>query len=371
MKKILMAMVVFAILFTAIVSARAGSYAACTNNPIANWNFEDSLTFVKTGPGGGGGNIGYFNGMISDYKALDPASTGSWTLGPEKYFTVSTNPNLYHSAWTSFGDHTTGTGKMMIINASPDSNKVIWEQTVTVQENTKYVFSYWIALAHPDNPPILKIFINGTEVGQYDTATSPPNGTTGLWVQVKHNWSSGAGTTSATIQFVDATVQAWGDDFVLDDIELCILTCAEVDLVAGRGNAASAGDVGEVSVKYIGGQLYVTYTVEAPWCFTELHLAVFSDFAGITTKNGNPIPGQFPYKYYPEGGACENTYTFPPIPAAICPVNIAAHAAVQKQIDGGLFQYETAWGDGTRFTDKGNWGMYFNANDCVPACTSP
>jgi len=180
-------------------------YQPCASNVITNWNFED-------------GNQGF----STDYVFVDPSNTGTWTLGPEKTYTVSTDPHLYHSAWTGFGDHTTGSGKMMIINArrsdqGPD--EVIWEQTVPVAPNTAYTFSYWIALSHPDNPPRLETYINGVLVGTKDMS-----GPTGQWVQVTYDWFSDD-TTEATIQFVDATVEAWGDDFVLDDIELCGTPC--------------------------------------------------------------------------------------------------------------------------------------------------
>lgn len=68
--------------------------------------------------------------FTTEYTYLDPAITGSWELGPEYMYTVGTNPNLYHSAWASFGDHTTGVGKMMIVNGTYQNNetKIVWSQ---------------------------------------------------------------------------------------------------------------------------------------------------------------------------------------------------------------------------------------------------
>ncbi len=91
--------------------------ALAADNLITNSDFE-------------GGNTGF----DTEYTYLDPANTGTWTLGPEGMYTVSTNPNLYHSAWASFGDHTTGTGKMMIVNGAIDSEpKVLWSQDVSLE----------------------------------------------------------------------------------------------------------------------------------------------------------------------------------------------------------------------------------------------
>jgi len=78
-------------------------------------------------------------GFTTEYTYLDPSNTGPWTLGPEYMYTVSTDPNLYHSAWSSFGDHTSGSGNMMIVNGtwedtSPGYNAVVWAQEVTLPE---------------------------------------------------------------------------------------------------------------------------------------------------------------------------------------------------------------------------------------------
>lgn len=104
---------------TAIFVALALSVQAVGANLIVNGDFE-------------AGNTGF----TTEYKYLDPSVTGTWTLGPEYMYTVSTNPSLYHSQWANFGDHTTGTGKMMIVNGTwddytPNYNAIVWEQTVT------------------------------------------------------------------------------------------------------------------------------------------------------------------------------------------------------------------------------------------------
>lgn len=135
-------------------------------------------------------------------------------------------------------------------------------------------------------------------------------------------------------------------------------TCGEATvtpLIAGQHINA-----GTVTVSNDETNLYVTYTTANGWKLTELHL-----FAGACSqipvnKPGNPIPGQFPYSANP---ASVNTYTFT-IPLAgledcFC---VAAHAVVRNSSGG----TETAWGQGTRFVQKGNWAMKFNA--CKQPC---
>ena len=169
------------------------------------------------------------------------------------------------------------------------------------------------------------------------------------------------------------------------DLASGLIRPCETDLMAGQHT-----DVGEVSIQNINGMLYITYTVQEPWCFTELHLEVADNPNLIPQKNGNPTPGKFEYYYYPAGGACENTYTFPPI--SECDGSfIGAHAAV-KRMDGCItdcggtedtetgkcsdpacqkyVQFETAWGEGEDFPGK-NWATYFNASDCLPKGCGP
>ena len=41
----------------------------------------------------------------------------------------------------------------------------------------------------------------------------------------------------------------------------------------------------------------------------------------------------------------------------VCPI-VAAHAVVKKEIEPDVWQGETAWGEGKKFVNKGNWSMY-------------
>jgi hypothetical protein len=255
-------------------------------------------------------------------------------------------------------------------NCSNPSQRV-WEQTVTVQPYTLYVFKYFIALSYRDNPPTLRVSINGTPIGDH----TPTRGQTGVWEGVRYPWFSGP-ATSATITLVDTNPKYSGDDYCLDDIQLCPQPpCAEADLIAGQDTV-----VGRVYAYYHDGMLYVTFDVEEPWCFTELHLAVAESLDKIPQKNGNPIPGKFPDKYKPAvPGACEHTYTFEVPFSLVCndgnPV-IAAHAKVKNttgypcldpvtgQPTGETcYRTETAWGERDGFSGT-NWAMYFSASGC-------
>ena len=130
-------------------------------------------------------------------------------------YSITTDPNLAHTNFSHFGDHTTGTGNMMVVNGSNTSNAVVWSQTITVTPNTMYNFSAW--LASPSNESALDVAqlqfsINGSLIGP--VATAPL--TAGVWTNFFVNWNSGV-STSAAITIVD-NVLTGNNDFVLDDI---------------------------------------------------------------------------------------------------------------------------------------------------------
>lgn len=150
-------------------------------------------------------------GFSSDY--LYVSTPGPTALFSEGTYAVGTNPNLYHSGFSSFGDHTTGTGSMMIINGSGVPNQDVWCQTINVTPNTNYNFSCWAASAAGGNVAVLQFSINGDLLG---SVFSPPN-TPGVWSRFFSSWYSGSNTT-ATICIVNQNTSLGGNDFVLDDI---------------------------------------------------------------------------------------------------------------------------------------------------------
>ena len=67
-------------------------------------------------------------------------------------------------------------------------------------------------------------------------------------------------------------------------------------------------DVGTVEVWNDGEELHVVYNTTGGWEMTETHLAVATSIDGIPQKNGNPIPGKFPYKHENLGGVTSDQY---------------------------------------------------------------
>ncbi len=167
-----------------------------------------------------------------DFSAGNTGFTSSYTYSPppssiliEGDYSVYTNPFGVHSGFTSFGDHTTGTGNMLILNGGPTPTDV-WCETVPVTPNTNYDFSAWIAncssVTVGADVPIMQFKINGVLIGTPTTISAAP----GTWVNFFNTWNSGASTT-ASICIYDANTAVAGNDFVLDDISfvpICVTT---------------------------------------------------------------------------------------------------------------------------------------------------
>jgi hypothetical protein len=128
-------------------------------------------------------------------------------------YTVAANASAY--GWSSCGDHTTGAGNMMLVNPSATSNTNAWQQTVTVQANSSYKFSFWIASPSSSylDPASVAMLINGTSI--VGTILAPYQECN--WLKVEGVWSSGT-STSATLAISNVVGTCTNRDFMLDDI---------------------------------------------------------------------------------------------------------------------------------------------------------
>ncbi len=145
-------------------------------------------------------------GFSSAYNYATPNVT-------EGQYYVGSSPQAWNPSLSNCGDHTTGTGNMMLVNGSPVPDVNVWRQTVAIIPNTNYAFSTWIQALWPPNPAQLKFSINGNDVGTLITASLP----TCTWTQFYTTWNSG-NSTSATISIVNKNTAVQGNDFALDDI---------------------------------------------------------------------------------------------------------------------------------------------------------
>ncbi len=163
-------------------------------------------------------------GFISDYDdAIGLGLGGAWgPLSLEGTYAVTNDPSSVHTNFIGCGDHTSGTGNMMVVNGSGVANLPVWCQTVTVDPALTYQFSAWVTSVVANNPAVLQFSINDNLLGSPFEAEF----TTCEWTNFFEIWEAN-GATSAEICIVNQNTGVAGNDFALDDIELvpvCVAT---------------------------------------------------------------------------------------------------------------------------------------------------
>ncbi len=157
-----------------------------------------------------------------DFESGNTGFSTEYAHGTDMYldqsYVITTNPHSAHVGASSYGDHTSGSGNMMAVNGDNvsifDPQPIVWEQTVSVAQNTSYHFSYWLSNWSVSPLAQIETSINGLAIG---TAFAPA--TNSVWGEVSHVWYSGLSTT-ANIQMKDIASAYGGNDFALDDISM-------------------------------------------------------------------------------------------------------------------------------------------------------
>ena len=133
---------------------------------------------------------------------------------------------------------------------------------------------------------------------------------------------------------------------------------------------------GKISICNDYENVYVKFTTTDGWMMGKTHLFIgpkevlLNPANGYVNKNGSPKNGHFPYGETFDPAVTEWEFALPLVDlyemfgldvdyfgTEICPV-VAAHAEVMKEKEPGVWQRETAWGEGEKFVKKGNWSMY-------------
>ncbi len=138
-------------------------------------------------------------------------------LGVKGSYDIVTNPKAWFTPFGACPDHTTGTGKMMVVDGSDINNTKLWEQTVAVIPGRTYQFSYYLQSLTVGFPARIEILINGVSLG---LPNAPPS-TTCFWIQKAYTWNAGI-STSAKITIYDREISGNGNDFAIDDLSFLL-----------------------------------------------------------------------------------------------------------------------------------------------------
>lgn len=155
------------------------------------------------------GNTGFTSGYtyVANPGLYRSGPGGMWIEGT---YTIDTNPNNDHALWTGFGDHTTGSGNMMIVNGSPTPNTTVWSETIPLSAGT-YTYTAWVANTYPASPANLQLSLNGSA-----STTFTPTGN-GQWNEWTYTFTV---PSDQNFTIVDMNLALSGNDFALDDISL-------------------------------------------------------------------------------------------------------------------------------------------------------
>lgn len=177
--------------------------------------------------------------------------------GSAEFYNVGSNPKTFNAAFVG-SDHTSGTGNMLMLDASNDLTKTrMWYQTVEVKPNTNYFFTAHIAnILGPTSQiiPQLVFKVNGQVLK--DTIDAPLN--TSVWNSFTSEWYSGANPPQFVVISIEniktgGTGEGGGNDMALDDISF-IEGCG----FGGLGEEPNLGDDIQTICGTVDGKLTIT-----------------------------------------------------------------------------------------------------------------
>lgn len=195
-------------------SAASGSSSCITPSSSTNYWAESATKGINLITNGDflSGNSGFssaYNYIYPDGTYANPNATSS-----DGFYRFTTNPQLKNPAFYSFGDHTTGSGNMMLLDGGAYPAVSFWYTPINVTANQNYVFSFWGASLSSGSPANLQVTINGIPVGNTLLLTPNPSSP---WLNYQVQWNAGS-NTSAIIGIHDLNTDASGNDFAVDDL---------------------------------------------------------------------------------------------------------------------------------------------------------
>ncbi|KAB1153539.1 Ig-like domain-containing protein, partial [Flavobacterium luteum] len=267
---------------------------------FTNTNGQNLLTNGDFESGGSGNGF-----LVSNYSLINPVNG---TSTPGRY-AWTTNPNLMNSTYISGGDHTNGSGRMLVIDGATSSNQFFWTATSTggtlagFTIGTTYTFSFWVKSISNDvtnsatQTTINAFFVNASNYNPSNLSTQVPLPASG-WQKVSFSFTANA--ANVLIRLFTSSTSAIGNDFAVDDFEIKAgaLPFTFVSNSSTNPSCPSVND-GTITATASGGSIPYNYALtgsasatNSTGKFTNLlegtYTVTITDFAGATLP---PITG--------------------------------------------------------------------------------
>ncbi len=222
---------------TALVNTAGNFTVTATNSAgcsaTASYLVNTEISVNGNFSSGNTGFVSVATGNLPAYTFVPDSANFQGEFSIPGLYGVDTNANNYNRNY--YGrDHTSRTGKFMIIRSYPTTPQgsqepILWQQTLTVQPNTTYYFSAWaMGLDSSGNYASLKFLVNGNQIGNNlnltahgQSLTAPDN-----WSRFYNTWNSNNNTTATfSIQNEPSATNFFaGNAIGLDDISIGRIT---------------------------------------------------------------------------------------------------------------------------------------------------
>ena len=234
------------------------------------------------------------------------------------HYAVTNNPMLVAGYFRIVNDHTPNAdNKMLVVDASTDVTKpYFWKQLgIAVQPYTHYRFTFWYALGLLPNPTIRMLIANGSGspvIAYKDVRSSGI--TSGVWQQYFADFTT-PNTGNISISLASQNIDASGNDFAVDDIELHRLHCTSsasatvsIKYPSSKTISTKACDSYTLNnVNYTASGTYVQHLTNAVGCDSAITLKLIINYSVTTHIYDSTC--SFPYKWNSVLYNAPGTYT--------------------------------------------------------------
>lgn len=236
--------------------------------------------------------------------------TGSTTqpLDVERYALTNNANNGNTGRWISRTDNTTGTGRMMVVNADVRSNVIYRDRVNVTCGNLKYsLFAFVSNISNSSYSsfcdafggiinPKLTFTVRNAANNNIITNLTTPDITSSAWTQYGMKFVMPSGITSIIIEITNAAPGGCGNDLAIDDIQfgLCDPTpTVSVNNTAGCTNGTTTFSAALSDPTVISGTVFYQWQVSN-------NNVTWTDISGATSSiyTINPLSASDAGKYY-------------------------------------------------------------------------